>query len=83
MEVVRFRCEIQSPSATGRRTGLEATWLMLFWPVEEVRGGMALGERGLSVDMVERLALVERVLRDICGLRLVLGSVGKNLCPQG
>lgn len=45
----RLRWLIQSPSGTGRNTGFEATWLRLFWPVEEVRGGMALGERRLEL----------------------------------
>lgn len=45
----RFRCEIQSPSGTGRRTDLEGGCTRLFWPVEEVRGGIALGERRFSL----------------------------------
>lgn len=50
---VCFRCEIQSPSGTGRSTGLEATWLRPFcWPVEEVLGGMALGERRRSEEIM-------------------------------
>jgi len=43
---------IQSPSGTGRKTDAEAfetTWFKLFWPVEEVRGGMAFGERRLEL----------------------------------
>lgn len=50
----RLRWEIQSPSSvTGRSTDLEGVCEMLFWPVEEVRGGMALGDRGESEIMVE------------------------------
>ena len=56
----RLRWLIQSPSGTGLRTGLEGVWLRPFWPVEEVRGGMALGERRLS-DTIIAVA-VEREL---------------------
>lgn len=48
-----LRWLIQSPSGTGLRTGLEGMWLRPFWPVEEVRGGMALGERRLSDTIVD------------------------------
>jgi hypothetical protein len=45
-----FRWEIQSPSGTGRRTDFEGgVCARLFWPVEEVRGGIALGERRVSL----------------------------------
>jgi hypothetical protein len=39
---------IQSPSGTGCRTeavGFDMMWFSPFWFVEDVRGGMALGER--------------------------------------
>lgn len=39
---------IQSPSGTGCRTeavGFDMIWFSPFWFVEDVRGGMALGER--------------------------------------
>ena len=59
-----FRWLIQSPSGTGLRTGFEGTWFRLFWPVDEVRGGMALGERRLS-DTILDGPLWERLLWNI------------------
>lgn len=44
-----LRCDIQTPSGTGRRTAFEGgEFRYPFWPVEEVRGGIALGERRCS-----------------------------------
>jgi hypothetical protein len=43
---------IQSPSGTGCRAeaaGLDTMWFNPFWFVEEVRGGMALGERSCEL----------------------------------
>lgn len=48
-----LRWLIQSPSGTGRRTGLEGTWFRPFCPVDEVRGGIMLGERKDSLTIVE------------------------------
>lgn len=53
MSAERLRCEIQSPSGTGRRTDLEGVCKRLFWPVEEVRGGIALGDRKKSETIVD------------------------------
>lgn len=50
---LRFRWLIQSPSGTGLRTGLDVKWLMLLWPVDEVRGGIALGERRESDTIID------------------------------
>lgn len=65
--------EIQSASGTGRRTEVaradeevaEAGVSLFFrvvwagWPVDEVRGGMAFGEKVLAVVVVEAAAVVE------------------------
>jgi len=55
-----LRWLIQSPSGTGLRTGLEGVWLRTFWPVEEVRGGMAFGERRFS-DTIVVVALLRKL----------------------
>lgn len=51
-----LRWAIQSPSGTGRRTGLLGMWFKELMPEEEVRGGMALGDMRLSDTMVEDLS---------------------------
>lgn len=48
-----LRWLIQSPSGTGLRTGFDGMWFRPFWPVEDVRGGMALGERRFSDTILE------------------------------
>lgn len=70
----RFRWLIQSPSATGLRTGFEGTWFIGFWPVEEVRGGIALGERGLS-DTIGDVSFGESLLENIeCDTNLLFSK---------
>jgi len=49
--IERGRCEIQSPSGTGLRTALDGRWFRAWLPVEDVRGGMALGELREEDDM--------------------------------
>ena len=65
---------IQSPSGTGRKTGFEAMWLSMLMPVEEVRGGMALGDRKFSE------AIVKGPLCKVfpCDMWQVPGSLGKS-----
>lgn len=74
-----LRCEIQSPSGTGRRTAFEGgECRYAFWPVDEVRGGIALGDcrelEGDGVVIVEgpicerlRWNMREYINSNICG----------------
>jgi hypothetical protein len=48
-----LRWLIQSPSETGRRMDLGGIGLDALWPVEEVRGGIAFGDRMFSDAMAD------------------------------
>jgi hypothetical protein len=52
-----LRWLIQSASDTGRRTDLRGNGLDALWPVEEVRGGIALGDHGFSDVMIDNAFL--------------------------
>jgi hypothetical protein len=52
-----LRWLIQSASESGRRTDLGGMGWGKLWPDEDVHGGMVLGDRRLSGDMVDKHSL--------------------------
>jgi hypothetical protein len=66
-EVRAERWDIQSPGATGCSTGFVGVYVWRGWPLEEVRGGMALGELRL-LDAISGDICVSRIRRYVCSL---------------
>lgn len=63
---------IQSPSATGCRTDLVGTCAAPFWPLEDVRGGIAFGERRESIGPKAGCASVRDGMNNVCSSQALL-----------